>query len=456
MKLKRFALRGLIILLVVVALCMFFSETIKTITTPKVRITQASQGRLEQKIQLNGQIYFPETVDYTIEEAVKSPITVDKVYVKPGHYVEKGETLFTAKMPSFEEEMEKLQKEYNQKGQELIDKDIPNRKLSKQSKQNDLYEAMLDAQDSLSSAMQSARLTALDKGVVLVGDIDAWEKQLNALTEADAGVTKAVQQARAAQKTFEDARTEFFNIYENKKLRLKEETFTYIKERNAILAAMEELSDQMAQLTQRYRDLSTLAAPQSGYVVSLGVNEGEAYDGSKTAYTLSKEGSVPKLRADITQQERTFSDGLKVEISTGDYGTEKTAVESTATDATLTKYLYVTLPEAMADAHSGWVRRIIQEEGITLSITYRAKKATTLLPPSCVRGEGDSAYVYLVETSYSGFMSQPVRKLVKQPVTIIEKSDKAVSIQEDLSYRQIADQEDRNLTEGGTVMEYVN
>ena len=36
MKLKKFALKGLIILAVAVALCMFFARTVQTITTPKV------------------------------------------------------------------------------------------------------------------------------------------------------------------------------------------------------------------------------------------------------------------------------------------------------------------------------------------------------------------------------------------------------------------------------------
>ena len=40
-------------------------------------------------------------------------------------------------------------------------------------------------------------------------------------------------------------------------------------------------------------------------------------------------------------------------------------------------------------------------------------------------------------------------------VTVIERSDSTVSIQEDLSYRSIADREDRALEDGATVMEYV-
>lgn len=49
MKLKRFALRGLIVLFVAVALCMFFARTVQTITTPKVQLVQAPPGASRTK-----------------------------------------------------------------------------------------------------------------------------------------------------------------------------------------------------------------------------------------------------------------------------------------------------------------------------------------------------------------------------------------------------------------------
>ena len=61
MNLKKFAVRGLVVLAIFVALCMFFSGTIKTITTAKVKITQGKTGRLEEKTELTGKLVFPET-----------------------------------------------------------------------------------------------------------------------------------------------------------------------------------------------------------------------------------------------------------------------------------------------------------------------------------------------------------------------------------------------------------
>ncbi len=53
-------------------------------------------------------------------------------------------------------------------------------------------------------------------------------------------------------------------------------------------------------------------------------------------------------------------------------------------------------------------------------------------------------------------MSGSSMKVVKTRVTVLERGDKVVSIAEDLSYQDVADREDRALTDGQKVMEYVN
>lgn len=55
------AIKGLVALAAVVALCMFFSGTIKTISTAKVRLVTAKQGKLEEEIKLSGNLTFTQT-----------------------------------------------------------------------------------------------------------------------------------------------------------------------------------------------------------------------------------------------------------------------------------------------------------------------------------------------------------------------------------------------------------
>ena len=60
MRLKKFALRGMIILAAVVALCVLFSGTIRTLTTAKVRYAAVKNGKFENVVELTGSVAFPE------------------------------------------------------------------------------------------------------------------------------------------------------------------------------------------------------------------------------------------------------------------------------------------------------------------------------------------------------------------------------------------------------------
>ena len=94
-------------------------------------------------------------------------------------------------------------------------------------------------------------------------------------------------------------------------------------------------------------------------------------------------------------------------------------------------------------------------EDIPVRVSYRSNDNTTLLPSSAVRGAGDDRYVYTVQQTQCAF---GVNSLVtqKQSVTVLAEAEGTVSVAEDLSYRQIAYMEDREIGENTTVMEYVN
>ena len=224
MKLKRFALRGLIVLFVAVALCMFFARTVQTITTPKVQLVQSTSGRFEDKMTFRAQVYFAETEEFTVEEAKDMNITVDKLYVRAGNYVKKGDIIFTAKTPSYEEEIKKVREDYDAKNKELLELDVQNRKLSKESYQNTMYQQLLDAQDTLSEATYEARYAAAKESVVLTGDVSTWQSQLALSGEVSDDLKAAVNKARTAQAAYEEARTAYFAVLDNKKLKVSSAT----------------------------------------------------------------------------------------------------------------------------------------------------------------------------------------------------------------------------------------
>ena len=103
MNLRKFAIRGLIAVAVAVALCMFFSGTIRTITTAKVRLTQATSGRLEEEIRIDGKLVFPqvERIGVALEEG--QTLTVTRVNVRPGYEVKAGDVVVEARVADLEE-----------------------------------------------------------------------------------------------------------------------------------------------------------------------------------------------------------------------------------------------------------------------------------------------------------------------------------------------------------------
>ena len=333
---------------------------------------------------------------------------------------------------------------------------MQNRKLSKESYQNTMYQQLLDAQDTLSEATYEARYAAAKESVVLTGDVSTWQSQLALSGEVSDDLKAAVNKARTAQAAYEEARAAYFAVLDNKKLKVSDDVFQYITKRNGLMEEIEDLNQKMVTLTVLETSLKAVVAPRDGYIIELKVAEGDTYDGTKVAYVMNKEDCVPVLRAPLdSNSTRTIADGTRAEISSDNYGSERTSVEKTTIASDGTKYLQMPMPETYLSSDSTAIRRFMQDGGVDVKITYRAKSATTLLAPSCVRSDGESNYVYVVEYSGGGFLSQNTMKVKKTSVTVIERSDSTVSIQEDLSYRSIADREDRALEDGATVMEYV-
>ena len=448
------ALKGLLILAIIVALCMYFSKTIQTITTPKVKLAQSTTGRIEQKIALTAQPYFPVKTEVTLKKAADTPITVDKVYVSPGLYVEAGDTLFTANVNDYDTKETDLRDKYKTAAQKLIDLDIANRKSSKQSKRNELYDAMLDAQDALTAAESDARIAAAAEGLDLTFDQETWSA-LAKQKKASDNVTQLIAKAGTARDTFNTARDAFYQSYENRKIKVTDEVFKYINDRNAIVKEMRDISDDMVDLLEAKQTLSTIKAESAGYIVSMDVKEDVAYDGKSPAYTIAKKEDAPCLRADVTDLKKDVAEGAKVEV-TGDYDTFKTKVTGVVNGKDGRQYAEIALTDDILQS-AGGMSKLLSSGNLDVNVVFRAKKNATLIPAGALRSEGDgNDYVFVVEYSGGGFLSSSGMIARKTTVTVIDRGDKAVSIQEDLSYKQIIERADRTVEDGKPVMEYVD
>ena len=446
---KKRALKALCVLAAVIALCMFFARTVQTITTPKIQRITATKGKLEEKISLNAKVYFPETVAVFVKEAKKLGISIDEVMVRPGYKVEKGDVIFTASAPEYESKLEEIRKNYDKKVKELAEEKAGHIRFLSTTTQNDLYNQMMDAYDVYYAARYEAQRQAMLHDFELPADENAW----SALDGAPEAVQQAASETIARHADLDEAIRLLKHLYNSGEGRVGDETFSHIKKMDALRAEIADYEEQMLALDALNEGLSKITAPHSGYITEVSVKQGDSYDGSKAAYTISVEGAEPALRADISQVTKTIAAGNKVTLENG----TATKVDSVSVEADGKKYALIAMSGEVIKAGGG-MSRMIGEESIPLTLTYKAAKNTTLLPASAVRQDGDgSAYVYVVSRDYGGGILGGTGYTVKKTtVNILEKTDKTVSLSDDLQYTEIADREDRALSDGQAVMDYVD
>ena len=449
---KKFALKGLLMLFIVIALCMFFSRTVQTITTPKIQRISATKGKLEQKISLYGEIYFPETQDIKIENARKLSVTVEEVMVRPGYYVKSGDPIYRFYAPDYETKYKEIKDKYDEKVAEYADTIADNLRMKQSSGQNDLYTDMLDKINQFYAvrydliACAAAENYTLPEDETLWGDITDGSENLNALS--------------ASFKEKDTARNEtvkaLTNVYlgNSRVARIGDSTFEYIKNKEKLEKEIDALSAELIAFEELHQSLLTICAPHDGYITAAELKVGDSYDGSKSAYTMTTAEAAPVLRVDVTNVDKTLREKLKVVLTDTDTESEIASLETTAEGK---KYVYVALSsKVLKDA--GGLSHLTSAEAIPLTITYKAQKSTTLLPASAVRSDGSGQYyVYVVQQNYGGgLLGSGGYTLSKTPVTVIELSDQLVAVEDDLSYREIADREDRALSDGQAVMDYVD
>ena len=449
---KKYALKGMLALFVVIALCMFFSRTVQTITTPKIQRISAAKGKLEQKISLSGEIYFPVTEEIKIDNAKKLSVKVEKLMVRPGYFVKAGDPIFTAYAPDYETKYEELQKKYDEKVTEYAEHIASNLRAKQSSAQNDLYTDMVEKVDLYFAARYDLIAAAAQEGYLLPEDETLWgeiadgSEQLNALSAA---LKTANETKGAAVK----ALTAVYNGT-SKVDRIGDSTFEYIKKKENLEKDINQYSQELIDFAALQQSLITITAPHDGYITAIDLKVGDSYDGSTTAYVMTPADGVPVLRVDVTNVDKTLREKLKVVLTQSDTETEIASLE-TAADGK--KYALISLGSKVLKS-AGGLAHLLGEEGIPLTITYKAQKSTTLLPASAVRSDGSgSYYIYIVQQNYGGgLLGSGGYTLQKTAVTVIESSDQIVALEEDLSYREIADREDRALTDGQAVMDYVD
>lgn len=443
MNLKKFALRALAVMAVVVALCMFFSGTIKTITTAKIKITRAKNGRLEEKTELNGKLVFPVTEHIGFELETGQTLQITKVNVRPGYEVKAGDVIVEARVADYENTMKSYQESYDAALDQLLTLESKNSDI-RIRRSDEIYASAYFELRTLQKKVMAERIAM--EALLVQEKLELPESGI------PDGASEDLTEAIYAYRTDEAARSEAQKALEEVERYLPDDaTWTYISEKHELEEKMADAEEKMQTLSQLNGSARSIAAPFDAYVTEVAVKAGDTYDGSGDLLTISKEGTLPVLRMDISTLQKNVEKDMLVTMASERYGTLETKVLETGLDSEGKRYADVEVTADMITA-GGSVYAMTAEE-TPLTLVNRAKTQTTLLSANAVHGTGSDRYIYTVETSYSSFGNSKMT-VHKMSVTVLAEANGMVSIEEELGYCDIAYMEDRPISDGDCVMLY--
>lgn len=442
MNAKKYAIRGLIAVAIVVAVCMFFADTIRTIATAKVKIISPKQGKLTQTVDLSAKLYFPESIDVFVEGAGDASISVTSVKVQVGYEVEEGDVIFEAEVADFDRTMATLRETYDAAEaalQAVLDKDI--RLKRTEETWAEAYEALAAAkEDYLDASLAFKARAVIEKLSPTDGSRlpDGASEELSGMFDALTGAKAVLDQAKADM-----AAAERYTI--------SDDVRTYITDRIKYERQLAEAEDRMLNLTVLNERVRSVTASEDGYITKLNVKAGESFNPASAAYAVCPKGEDISLRADTTEVELNISKGMSAYVT--DKNGNQLELKVTATGVTLTGGTYADVELGNSDIKDMGGVYALATADVPVKLEYKAKQATTLLPSAAVRGAGTDRYVYTLQTQQSSFGTVKT-VTIRTSVTVLAESNGTVSVSEDLSWMQVAYMEDRSIAEGDAVMAY--
>ena len=445
MNLKKFAVSGLIVLAIVVAVCMYFSGTIVNITTPKIKLLSIKQGKLETTTTLTGTLVYTATKDITVEVPDESSITIRDSYVRAGSRVEEGDKLFDAELNGYASKLQTAQTEYADAVDALEEYERKNSSLTLSSR-DEAYATAYTAWKAANRAVSSAKMTVRLK---LSAQKLTWEDETTYPEGADDSLIAAIDTYWAALETKKTTDADFNRA---SRYGIDDTVWEYIQERESLSAKVTECEEKCLELQSEADRITVITAPSAGYITAINVKAGDSYDGTSAMYTMTTAEGVPSLQFDLTDVSRNISKGDTVTLSTTQYGTLTAKVTSIGYNSEGKRCAYVTVTEEIAEAY-GSLYSLGQQSEITATMVSKSSTTSSLVPVSAIHGSGNDRYVFVIDTT-SSTLSGKTMTVRKTSVTVAAEANGYAAVNEDLSYYKLAYMEDRSLEDGSTVMEY--
>lgn len=445
MQLKKFALRGMIILAVVIALCVLFSGTLRTLTTAKVKKAVVKSGKIENTVDLKGKVTFPDEEEMTIRLPEGLELTVTKVHAAAGQKVKKGEKLLSTEVTDAAKTLAELQEKCDAARVAL---DTWERKHGdiRLSRSEKLWIEAFDAAREAEKAELDARLSLLSElSVTNVSKVT--EKALKKAGEKGQKLYEewqtAVNEMNAAQKKQAE-----LNRYA-----VEDDVWKTLQDKRDEEKKLEEAENQMTKIRLMQKQLEVIAAPHDGYVIEIKVEKDSKINGESLLALLTPEGIEPVLRMDTREVKQTVQKGTIISIPLEGHNSVGTKVTATGVMDTGAPYADAAIT-ADVIYELGSVSTMMKQESIDMKLVTRAKETTCLITAAAVQKNGEDRFVYIVRETSSPLGGTRLT-VYEQPVKVLAETADWVSVEDDLSYGYtVVYMADRDIHKGDTVMLY--
>lgn len=441
MQLKKYALRGMIILAVFVALCILFAGTIRSLTIPKIRFAPVKTGKFEKVTELTGKVVFPEEEPITMKIPEGYSLTVTGVSVTPGQKVKKGDKLLSAELTDAEKTLASLQKEYDTAQATLDAWERKNGEVRLTRAETQWMEAYGAAREAESAEM-AARMDVLahleESEIPDALPEDAGEELKDAWTAWE----KAAGERDSARKTLKDL----------DRYAIADEVWTQLEQKREAEAKRADAENQIIALRLLIRRTTALTAAHDGYISAVDVQKGGTVAGDDPLLSMTPEGSDPVIRIDVSKLDQKLQKGAAVTVDSDDWGRTDTRVVNTGLSVSGHPYADAEINKDVIYA-LGQVSDMMKKEEIKVTLNTKAQESSCLVPAAAVRGSGKGRYVYVGEEDNSAFGGKRII-VRKTDVTVLDESSATVSVAEDLTYSKVLYMEDRPIEENGVVMPY--
>ncbi len=437
MKAKRVAVKGMLILMMVVALCLFFSGTFRTIITPKVQLVTVKNGRLTHPYVYSGQIVYTDTDDVSYQ--VAQPVVVGSVYVRPGDFVREGDALFSLRHSNEAEQAAKLEAAYQAALLAQLEFDLANQ----DDRPDDRAREYMQAYSALQTATLYEGQARLELERLLPADVALPETGYP--EDAEEPVKRACDAWRDAAANKQSAQAAFKRASEN--YEMPEAARQYLNREQELTRNLNDASDELKAFYTERDAMRTIAAPHDGYIAAVSVRAGGSYDGRTALCSMTDADGTPVIAIDTADADRPIPEGTAVTLHT-QWGEFASAVVAAGSNGPGQAYAHIAVPQEMLDQGIS----LYLLHSISVQITMKSAQAYSLIPVSAIHGTGADRYVYVVEESKTalGGAEMKVREFA---VTVVDEADGMAAVEERMARSRLAYQEDRPLSDGVTVME---